>query len=227
MIGYLRVSTEEQASTGGGIAAQRERIERECEARSWAIDFWATDDASGKNMNRPALAEALELLAVGAHDTLVVAKLDRLSRSVHDCTGIMQAATVEGWALVSLDPLVDMTTPYGRAMAQMAAVFAELERELIGMRTREAMQALREADLAAGKPSRFGRPALLHRGDTAVELMLELHARGWGPQAIANRLNRDGHRNTAGRPWHHDSVRKVVRRFNVATVATSTPARST
>ena len=66
-------------------------------------------------------------------------KLDRLTRSVHDATGLMQRSENSGWGLVALDAPVDTTTPAGRAMAQILSVFAELERRLIGERTKAAL----------------------------------------------------------------------------------------
>jgi len=141
--GYIRVSTEEQADSRLGLEAQRHAIERAVSLRGWEL-LCIHEDAglSGKSMKRPALASALSLIQPG--EALMVSKLDRLSRSVHDASGLMERAVSDGWALVSLDPEVDMTTPYGRAMAQMAVVFAELERGLISQRTREAL-AMRRA----------------------------------------------------------------------------------
>lgn len=81
-----------------------------------------------------------------------MSRLDRLSRSVHDCSGLMRVALDGGWSLVSLDPQVDMTMPYGRAMAHMAMVFAELERELISQRIKEALAIKRLDSVRLGRP---------------------------------------------------------------------------
>jgi DNA invertase Pin-like site-specific DNA recombinase len=74
----------------------------------------------------------LEGLERGRADALVVAKLDRLSRSMLDFTAVMAKAQKEGWALVALDCAVDTTTPAGEAMAHVLATFAQFERRLIG-----------------------------------------------------------------------------------------------
>ena len=83
--GYYRVSTDEQAATGNGLEAQAAAVERAVEARGWQYVATFTDGGrSGGNMNRPELTKALDDLDRGVADVLVVAKLDRLSRSVSD-----------------------------------------------------------------------------------------------------------------------------------------------
>ena len=107
--GYIRVSTEEQADSRLGLEAQRHAIERAVSLRGWEL-LCVHEDAglSGKGMKRPALASALSLIQPG--EALMVSKLDRLSRSVHDASGLMEEAVSAGWALVSLDP--DLGTPW-------------------------------------------------------------------------------------------------------------------
>jgi DNA invertase Pin-like site-specific DNA recombinase len=82
----------------------------------------------------------------------VVAKLDRLSRSMLDFTALMATATKQGWALVALDCAVDTTTPAGEAMANVLATFAQFERRLIGQRTREALAVRRKEGVRLGRP---------------------------------------------------------------------------
>lgn len=124
VVGYLRVSTEEQADSGAGLAAQEAAIRAECERREIPLLTLHTDaGVSGKSLVRPALTAALADLDAGHGDVLMVAKLDRLTRSVHDATGLMQRSENSGWGLVALDAPVDTTTPAGRAMAQIFVSF--------------------------------------------------------------------------------------------------------
>jgi DNA invertase Pin-like site-specific DNA recombinase len=98
---------------------------------------------------------------------LVVAKLDRLSRSMIDFTGVMAKAQKQGWALVALDCAVDTTTPAGEAMAHVLATFAQFERRLIGQRTREALAVKRKQGVRLGRPQDLGaadHADLLHEG---------------------------------------------------------------
>ena len=87
VIGYVRVSTEEQGLSGAGLQAQRAAIIAECERRGWELIEIAEDVGSGKNLKRPGIRAALDTLAAGDASALVVAKLDRLSRSMLDFAG--------------------------------------------------------------------------------------------------------------------------------------------
>lgn len=96
MIGYLRVSTEEQASSGLGMEAQRDTIQRYADAHGWEVVWYVDEGLSAKSLARPQLQAALTRLHVTPKrrdvDGIVVAKLDRLSRSVHDFSGILKRA---------------------------------------------------------------------------------------------------------------------------------------
>jgi DNA invertase Pin-like site-specific DNA recombinase len=202
-IGYVRVSTDEQATSGLGIAAQRSAIEDECRRRGIPLGRVFDDQGlSAKDLKRPALQDALELLETGAANLLIVSKLDRLTRSVHDATGLMQRAEKSGWGLVALDVAVDTTTPQGAAMAQVLAVFAELERKMIGQRTRDAL-AIKRAEGV-----RLGRPRQLPE-DVVDRIVRERDAGSSWP-AIARALNADAIPTAhGGRQWHPATVRLV------------------
>jgi DNA invertase Pin-like site-specific DNA recombinase len=205
-VGYARVSTEEQAESGAGILAQLAVIEGEVERRGWDLIRMDVDNAvSGKRMsNRPGLAEALASLANGHADVLVVAKLDRLSRSMLDFCLLLDQARREGWSLVILDLGIDLTTASGEVMAHVAAAFAQFERRLIGQRTRDALAEKRKAGV------RLGRPSVL----TADVVAGITAARGAGQtlSAIADSLNADGV-STAheGACWYPSTVAAVLR----------------
>src|SRR3954452_15152564 len=131
VIGYVRVSTDEQMSSGAGLEAQRQANLAECRRRGWQL-VEVLEDAgySAKDMRRPGVQEALRVLKAGEASALVVAKLDRLSRSMLDFTALMAKAQKQSWALVALDCAVDTSTPAGEAMAHMLATFAQFERRL-------------------------------------------------------------------------------------------------
>ena len=138
----MRVSTDEQAESHAGLDAQRAAILAEARRRGWVEgDISWIEDAgfSGKNLKRPGISQALDALRRGEASTLVVAKLDRLTRSMSDFAPLLARAATQRWALVALDVNVDTSTPTGEAMAHVVATFAQLERRLIGERTREAL----------------------------------------------------------------------------------------
>lgn len=144
VVGYVRVSTEEQGRSGLGLKAQRNAIREECARRGWELVGIEEDVASDRSRKRrPGLARAVAACAAGTAEGLVAAKLDRLSRSLLDFAALLDDARRGGWTVVALDQGFDLSTPNGRAMAGMLAVFAQWERELIGERTSAALAAKR------------------------------------------------------------------------------------
>ena len=154
VLGYVRVSTEEQSDSGAGLEAQRRAIEAECLRRGWQL-LEVVEDAgfSAKDLKRPGIQEALRVLEEGDAKALVAAKLDRLSRSMIDFPALMATAQKQGWALVALDCAVDTTTPAGEAMANVLATFAQFERRLISQRTREALAVKKSQGVRLGRPT--------------------------------------------------------------------------
>lgn len=205
VIAYLRVSTDEQAVSGLGLEAQRKAIELDAQQRDMPVLQWRADPGvSGKTLNRPGLEAALEDLADGNGSVLMVAKLDRLSRSVHDATGLMQRADKQGWSLVALDAQIDTSTPQGGALVQILAVFGELERRLIGQRTKDALAVKRAQGV------RLGRPRVV--GDDIAERIRRERASGSTWTAIAASLNDEGVPTARGREWYPASVRLIALR---------------
>jgi len=158
---------------------------------------------SAKSLEREGIRHALAELDAGRADVLVVAKLDRLSRSLKDFAGLIERARAQGWLIVALDNEVDMTTPQGEAMAGVSAVFAQLERRLIGERTKAAL-AVKKA-----QGVRLGRPTSL--SDETIQSMIEQSKAGWTLQRIADDLNTRGVPTSQGAPrWSPGSVRAVL-----------------
>jgi len=204
VVAYCRVSTEEQVVSGLGLRAQREAIQRECQGRGLdLISLHEDAGISAKTLKRPALEAALVELDSGNGSVLMVAKLDRLTRSVHDATGLMAKAEQSGWGLVALDAPVDTTTPQGAAMAQVLAVFAELERRLIGERTKAALAVRRAQGV------RLGRPQTL-----TLELrkrILSMRQGGMTLASIASELNRDCvPTSQGGAKWWPATIRAII-----------------
>lgn len=204
VIAYVRVSSEEQADSRAGLEVQRTAINAECQRRGWQV-VEVVEDAgySAKDLKRPGVLAALEELKQGRADALVVAKLDRLSRSMLDFTAVMAKAQKQGWALVALDCAVDTTTPAGEAMAHVLATFAQFERRLIGQRTREALAVKKKQGVRLGRPQSIS-PKLARR-------IRSMRTRGMTLQAICDRLNAE-HVPTprGGSVWRPTSLRAVL-----------------
>lgn len=187
VLAYIRVSTEEQAASGLGLAAQEAALVAEIARRGWdLVEVVRDEGVSGKDLNRPGIQSALERLARREVDGLVVAKLDRLTRSLADLTDLLSWAERLDVNLVALDFGLDTSTPTGRLVARLVGSVAEWEREVISARTREAAAMMRL------RGERWG--GLAGVADTMPEVATRiLHERAAGAtwQAIADGLNRD------------------------------------
>lgn len=180
MVLYIRVSTEEQSN---GLEAQRAQLERAAEFQSWTVAELVCDQGqSGKDLERPGLKRALELIATGEADGLAVAKLDRLSRSVIDAGTLAEWFEEAGGRLIALDLNIDTSTPSGRMVLHLLAAVAQWERETIAQRTRAGMAELRRRGEPTGRPAVADRPELFDR-------ISALRAGGMTLQAIADALN--------------------------------------
>lgn len=184
VVAYLRVSTDEQVQSGLGLDAQRAAVEQEAARRGWSVTWEADEGVSGKLRNRPALDRALGRLKAREAQALVVAKMDRLGRSVIQASDVLEAARHQKWDLIVLDLGMDLATPHGKAMAQMLAVFAELEREMISARTKAALGAARARGTRLGRPRQID-PALLAR-------IVSMKADGLSHRCIAAALTDQG-----------------------------------
>lgn len=203
VIGYLRVSTEEQADSRASLEAQRAAIASEADRRGWTVEYVEDAGFSAKDLKRPGIGAALGMLAAGRADVLAVSRLDRLSRSVHDFAGLTARAGREGWSLVALDLGVDTTTPEGEMFANIRATVSQYERRLIGARTREALAARKAAGV------KLGRPRVV--GVEVEDRARELRASGLTYAAVGDVLASEGTLPPSGR-WHPATVRKLLLR---------------
>lgn len=211
MIGYLRVSTEEQATSGLGLDAQRDTIQRYADAHGWDLIWHADEGLSAKSLDRPQLQAALDRLNVGPKrrdvDGIVVAKLDRLSRSVVDFAGVLELARARGWSLVAIDLGVDTSTATGEMVANVMMAVAQWERRVIGERTSAAMQAAKRAGRHMGRvstlPEATGARLLALRATHTL-------------QATADALNDEGLTTATGTSWTENSVCKAHKRLIAA-----------
>lgn len=215
-VAYLRVSTSEQAESGAGLDAQRATVEQECDRRGWELlCVYEDKGASGKSLDRrPALTEALKAVETKQAAALVVAKLDRLSRSVHDAAGLLDRAQRRGWALVASDIGVDTSTPAGEAMANVMATFGQLERRMISQRTKDALAQKKSAGV------RLGRPASLP--SDVVRRVVDLRADGLSLAKIAEVFNAEQVPTAqGGSHWYPSTVRGVLNGQDAAILTSS------
>lgn len=146
---YIRVSTQEQANEGYSVGEQTERLKKYAEAMQWDVyKIYVDPGYSGGNTDRPGLNEMVKDVKTGEIDKVVVYKLDRLSRSQLDTLYLIEKVFLANDTdFVSMNENFDTSTPFGRAMIGILAVFAQLEREQI----KERMNMGKEARAKEGK----------------------------------------------------------------------------
>jgi len=215
MIGYTRVSTDEQVERGWSLETQRRRIEAYCAAHG--LDLLRVEEDAGlsarKTTNRPALQRALAALKAKEAGGLVSVKLDRVSRSTRDVLCIVETAEHEGWSLHSIEERLDTSSPHGRFVVTVLAALAQMEREQTSERVRATMAHLRRKGRKISGTPPFG---FRFDGDAIAEVPSEqevlreiqtLASSGCKPTEIARRLGR--HPRT-GRQWRRQTVAKVL-----------------
>ena len=132
---YIRVSTEEQATSGVSISAQKEKLEQYCSFNGWIVAREYIDAGlSGSTLYRPEIQRMLDDCRNGLVNVVLVYKLDRLSRSLRDIILTIDELGQYDVDFVSLTEQIDTTTPVGKLMFHIIGAFAECERDIIRQR---------------------------------------------------------------------------------------------
>lgn len=201
--GYVRVSTADQAL---GVKAQDDSIRRYAAFKGWKLTNIFTDEAvSGKHPlgQRPRGSALLKALEEGDH--LIVHKLDRAWRSSLDCLETVHAFREKGVTLHIVDMGVDLSTPHGKLVVTVMAAFAEMEREMISIRTKEG---LAKSDKPKGPQSApYGS---LPGERKTLKRIKEMHEAGWSTVQIARLLPAKTSR--SGKPWDRKTIGRILKR---------------
>lgn len=218
VIGYIRVSTTEQEQSGLGLEAQKEKIVAYCGLYDLELVDIVQDAVSGKSLKgRDSLALALAMLARGEADGLIVAKLDRLTRSVKDL-GLLIEKHFSKFSLFVVTEQVDTRTASGRLVLNLLTSVAQWERETIGERTAAALGVKRSRGEKTGGKIPFGYDLadgklIENRQEQAVIKMIhDLRGQGFGYLKIANTLNDEGFTTKEGKQWHPMTVKQTINR---------------
>lgn len=215
---YVRVSTIEQAKNGNSIPEQTERIQKYCEAMGWTLYKVYTDAGySGSNQNRPGLQALVADAKAHRINKVVVYKLDRLSRSQKDTLNLIEDVFLEnGVDFVSMSENFDTSTPFGRAMVGILAVFAQLEREQIKERMYMGKEAVAKRGGYVGGPKvpygyrvENGEYVLDEFAKLQVQEVFRLTLEGYTPFEVAKNLNSRGLLRD-GSPWSARNVRLAL-----------------
>ncbi len=231
-IGYIRVSTEEQASGGGSLATQESKL------RAYAalygielIDVIVDAGVSAKSLDRPGIREALARLDRGEADGILISKLDRLSRSVGDWDHLIKHYFGEraGFQLWSVADAIDTRTAAGRMVLNILMSVAQWERETIGERTHDVLQNKQIRGEKTGGSIPYGQMLgesreVLVKGEVkqiktlvpnpieqaVIEEIRRLKAAGETLRRIATELNARGIQRRGGK-WDHTVVSRLLK----------------
>jgi DNA invertase Pin-like site-specific DNA recombinase len=218
-VSYLRVSTDKQGTSGLGLEAQRQAVAAYLNGGDWTIVGEFVEVESGRNSERPVLAQALATARLH-RVPLVVAKVDRLTRSLAFLTRLIEAGVD-----VRFCDLPKIEGPAGRFMLQQMAAIAELEAGMISKRTKEALAAAKTRGVKLGgsrgvkigdAARAAGRAKLVERSNArAVDLaplIANLHASGVNSyNGIARALTDRGIPTARGaRKWTPTQVARVI-----------------
>jgi len=226
VVGYIRVSTDQQATEGVSLEAQREKIRAYCQALDLQlVEICADNGFSAKTIERAGLSSALGLLRSGQADILLVAKLDRLTRSVKDLGQLVDTYFLPGnYSLLSIGDSIDTRTASGRLVLNVLASVAQWEREAISERTSEALRHLKSQGVHIGataygatrvdESDANGRrrivPVAEH--ERVIVRMQELRKTGMTLSAICALLNQEGIPSPRGGTWQPTVVRMILLR---------------
>jgi DNA invertase Pin-like site-specific DNA recombinase len=212
-VGYVRVSTDMQAAEGLSIEAQQAAIEGYCALHGIKLVRICKDVMSGGNDQRPGLQEALKALQREA-DILIVLKFDRLSRSIkHFCELYERYFRSGEKELVAIRESLRLDSSLGRALVGILLVFAQMEREATGERTREAVRHIRALGHHFGKVP-YGKRAVPAPDNPRFRVLVDepqeqavlAKLRQWtderrGLTQMAEQLNADGIAPPQGERW--------------------------
>jgi len=219
VVGYLRVSTSEQAQSGFSLDAQRAQVEMfaSCSQRFQPIDDFLVDDGfSGSSLDRPAMNALVRRIERREIAAVYVTKLDRLSRNLRDILGLLDACQRTETALLSASETLDTSSAVGRMVVHLLGTFAEFERGRISERTSDVLGYKRRAGKVYCKTAPFGYrhdgQHLVEVGDeqSALAEMRELHGNGAPYREIIAMLDARGIRPHRGAKWYASTVRAVL-----------------
>jgi site-specific DNA recombinase len=213
-IGYIRVSTAQQADFGVSLDAQEQKVRAMAIVQGAELSEVLIDSGeSAKSLARPGMERLLRLVDSGTITSVIVAKLDRLTRSVKDLAVLLERLQRRGVALVSVAESLDTGTASGRLVLNIMVSVSQWEREAIGERTRDAMRHMRSKGQRVGAiPFGFKLSSdglHLEPEDSEQRILKQIQAlrsRGLTQRGVAATLNAEGVRTRSGGEWRHQYI---------------------
>ncbi len=218
-IGYIRVSSEEQAREGISLENQKFKIAAYCDINDLQlVDIIEDAGKSGKDLNREGVQALMGLVKDRRIDAVVVYKLDRLSRRVKDTLSLMDLIEKKNIAFHSITERIDTKSAMGKFFLNIMASMNQWERDTISERTRDALHLKIVKNERAGQVPYGWRvaedgKALIEneREQEAISLIRDLNSKGYSNRAICRELEKEGFE-PAGNKWHPQTISNVLKR---------------
>ena len=212
--GYVRVSTDRQDLS---LEVQAEKLKAMASIKGLPdLEIIVDEDESAKNLKRPGVQHLLAMVRAGEVSMIIIAKLDRLTRSVRDLAELVDLFNVHGVSLISVSETLDTSTAVGRMMLNVLATVAQWERETIGERTRDALRAKkargeRSGTVPWGKMVVEGKLVPCEWEEHVASEALRMRAEGCSLTGIAMTLNFRGYVTRKGTPWRFQYIAKMLK----------------
>ena len=220
-IGYVRVSTEDQAKEGISLDNQKSKIEAYCRLKDLNLSEIIEDAGiSAKNLKRPGVQRVLKLARKKQVDAVVIYKLDRIFRSTVDALETTRLFDKWGVSFHSIEETLDTQSAMGRFFFTLTAALAEMERCIIGERTKAALSHKRSRNEKTGGDIPYGydlTPAgMLIKNETeqrVIRIIRNLDREGYSLRKICRELEKKGHLTKRGNAvWQPSTISKILNR---------------
>lgn len=224
-VGYLRVSSDKQADHGVSLDAQRTKLTAYAALYDIELVTIIVDaGVSAKTLQRPGLQQALGMLRHGEADALLVAKLDRLTRSVKDLGTLLDEYFADDFTLLSVADSIDTRTAAGRLVLNVLMSVAQWEREAIRERTTEAMHHLKGQGRKTGGDVPYGftvgQDGTTLVADADEQAMLDairtVRQRGYSQRQVVAALAQQGFTTRKGTAIGLTQVQRIMEQAHIA-----------
>lgn len=217
VIGYTRVSTKGQADEGASLEAQAEKIKQYCALYGHELIAIYTDaGVSGKSLNRTGLKQAMDQIEKG--QIFMFYSLSRLTRKSRDLFKIVDDFDSAGVHMVSINEFIDTTSAAGRMFFGILGVLNQFESEQVSERTKAVLQLKRDKGEILGSPKfgyRIGEDKKtfveVEGEQKTIRIIIDLKAREFTLQEIADQLNGDGILTRRGLQWKFQYIHKILK----------------
>lgn len=245
IVGYVRVSSEEQKKSGLSMDGQETKIRAYILSQPGDLKIecvYKDDGVSAKDLNRPSMIQLIKRIEDGEISRVIVYKLDRITRSTSDLDYLLKFFEKHDVEFSSVSETLDTSTATGKMMVKFIGMFAEWERGMTIERTKQALSVKRSRGEKLGgivpygykainsQVVRMGKPVkVLIQDETehpVVNGILDAHREGRGYADIAANLNKMGIPTRKGATWYASTVRAIVIRQQKEPVGTQEDTRS-